>query len=98
MDESDAWDLAQVTFDPSIELKTLPWDVAEFEGCEHSQRPKALACIRKQWERECQEVLALPEEKLVVMRPATQKKCRESSVEFYEGLRVIEEGDSDGPF
>lgn len=83
---------------PHLELRTLPWDAAEFKNCEHYQRPRALARIRKRWEKECQEVLALPPEKLAVKSIVTEKKPCASSGEFYEGLQVIEEGNPGGPF
>lgn len=91
-------DPGQVEKHPRLVLKTLPWDVADFKNCEHYQRPRALARVRKQWERECQEVLALPAEQLAVKSIETPEKCRNSGVESYEELRVIEEADFGGPF
>lgn len=63
MYESDPSVLGDIMYDPSIELKILPWEVTEFQGSQQRQRPRALARVRARWEKECQEVMALhPEE------------------------------------
>jgi hypothetical protein len=90
-------DLQDLKNEPQFELKTLPGDLSEFLN-ERYQRPRALAHVRKQWERECQEVLALPPEKLAVKSIETPKNGRNSGVDSYEELRVVKEADFGGPF
>jgi hypothetical protein len=60
MGDSDPSELEELANDPRIQLHTLSLEFAEYEGFEHDQRLHALARVREQWEKECQEVLALP--------------------------------------
>lgn len=90
-------DPGEVEKHPRLKLKTLAWDVAEFHHCEHYQRPRALARVRKQWEMESQEVLSLPSEQLAVKKIVTENKPCAFSAEMYEGMQVIDEGEPDGP-
>ncbi|PWN18161.1 hypothetical protein BCV69DRAFT_86670 [Microstroma glucosiphilum] len=64
MEASDSSDLEVIMDEPRLELKALPWEVMEFQGYQQRQRPRALARVRKQWEKECQEILALHPEEL----------------------------------